>query len=416
MRPEIRAILIQVWCFIGIPFLGIVLVRLFGLAGFFLCTLLFALWCWELFAYFHYRFCRQEEFLSVLRTAAATRAPVEQVLRAYLNDRPKEEWYRFWVVALLLFVFPGYYMIHMHRSFDTRLRRVLRLLHTGYTLDQTLRLVPGTASRDVAAAALVGQFGGKLPETLQSLPVQRPASRWLEAVPRVGYPLIILGVMFNVVVFAITFVIPKYERMFAHFKLRLPAVTQTLISSTRGLASMFWIVPACCLLVVALLNVLLFSSFAKWYCPVIGRLYRLSERGKFLHTLGLMLETDRPLPAVMDRLLESELLPRVTAKRVERLATDLDEGRPFAESLVRHGLLPSPMQGLIEAAGNARNLPWALQELGLTLSRRSTQLGTRIMMVLFPLTIFLCACLVAFVAVSLFYPLVALMEHLHAQK
>jgi type IV pilus assembly protein PilC len=416
MTSEVKLILIQVWYFIGIPLLGIVLFRLFGVAGLFLCTLLFALWCWELFAYFHYRFCRQEEFLSVLRTAAATQAPVEQVLRAYLNDRPKEEWYRFWVVVLMMFVFPGYYLIHMHRSFDTRMRRVLKLLHTGYTLDQTLRLVSGTASRDVAAAALVGQFGGKLPETLQSLPAQRPAPQWLAAVPRLWYPLILLGVIFNGVVFVITFVIPRYERMFAYFKLRLPPVTETLISSTRGLASMFWIVPVACLLGVALLNVLLFNSFAKWYSPVIGRLYRLSERGKFLHTLGLMLESDRPLPAVMDRLLESGLLPRVTAKRVERLATDLDEGRPFAESLVRHGLLPRPMQGLIEAAENARNLPWALQELGLTLSRRSAQLGSRLIMVLFPLIVFLCACLVAFVAVSLFSPLIAMMEHFHAQK
>src|SRR5207249_1210721 len=119
--------------------------------------LLIAVWCWQLFAYVHYRSCRQEEFLHVLRSAAATRAPLESVLAAYLADRPREGVYRFWVGALLFFVFPGYYWVHQRRRFDTRVANVLDLLEVGAPLDRALALTPGVVSRESALAITVGE-------------------------------------------------------------------------------------------------------------------------------------------------------------------------------------------------------------------------------------------------------------------
>ena len=80
-----KALLLQLWFFIGFPLLGALLIRLLGPLGVLILLVLFVVWCWELFAYFHYRHCRQEEFLQVLQTAAATQAPVESVLRYGAN-------------------------------------------------------------------------------------------------------------------------------------------------------------------------------------------------------------------------------------------------------------------------------------------------------------------------------------------
>ena len=44
------------------------------LPGLLLFMFLMVFWCWQLFAYTHYRFCRQEEFLFVLQTAADSQA------------------------------------------------------------------------------------------------------------------------------------------------------------------------------------------------------------------------------------------------------------------------------------------------------------------------------------------------------
>jgi type II secretory pathway component PulF len=405
-----KAVLLQLAFFVGLPFLAACLIGTMQLFGFFLLVFLFFFWCWELFAFSHYRFCRQEEFLHLLQTAAATKAPVESMLRAYLDDRPREQIYRF---ALLFFVFPGYYWIHMQRSFDVRLRRLAAMLESGIPLSQAIRMVPGVASREMALAVTVGQFTGQLAQSLKRLHERRLTPLWAEFGPRLFYPLLLLVVLTGVLGFLMVFIIPKFEKIFLEFRLRLPYETELLIVISRWFVKHSWVVPFLIIDLVVLFNLMLFSAQARWYTPVLGSLYRMQTRGQFLQTLGLMLETGRPLPAILDAVLESELLPRPVHWRVDRLAEDLRQGQPLAESLARHGLVTEPMRGLIASAEKAQNLTWALQELGDSMIRRSSRLAQRIALIVFPLAIFFCACLIGFVAISIFSPLVALIDHIH---
>jgi type IV pilus assembly protein PilC len=405
-------ILLEVWFFIGLPVLGHILSSALGPAGGLLFMALFAIWCWELFAFAHYRYCRQEELVHVIQAAAATRAPVEAVLRAYREDRPSDELHQFWKLALLFFVFPGYYWTQLGQGFDAEVDLLLALLENGVPLDQALRAVPGTANRQVALAVAVGRLSGRQRQVLSHLPDRRVTPQWLELVPRLWYPLMILTVLVGVVVFLMLFIVPKFEKIFEDFHLRLPISTQTFTTTGRWVASHALATPVAGLLLLTVFNVLLFSSRVKWYFPVVGRFYRMHCRGQFLQTLGLMLQTGKPVPDILERVIDSRLLPSVVARRAEELALDLSQGEPLGPSLARRGLATAPMQALIGAAERAHNLPWALEELGDTLLRRSARLSHRLVMAAFPLAVFACACLIAFVAVAMFLPLVALMEGL----
>jgi type II secretory pathway component PulF len=407
MTTRDKVLALELWFFLGLPALGMFLAFALGPDWDFIYLFLVVIWCWELFAYANYRYCRQEEFLHVLQTAAATQAPVEAVLQAYLNDRPKEH---LWRGILLFFVFPGYYLIHVQRSFDSRLSRLVDLLEDGVPLDRALRDVPGVVSREIALAVTIGRFTGQLTQALKRLPDRHSASQWVELAPRLLYPFLVLGELLFITTFLMIFVMPKFEKIMLEFKMKLPYATEFLIDISRWFVKYPWMVVLLWLLVLVGFNVLLFSSRAKWHCPLVGWVYRLHARGQFLRMLGLMLETGRPLPEILDWVLHSELLPSAIATRAARLATDLEEGVPLAESLTRHGLATEPMQGLIASAQKAQNLPWALEELGDSLMRRSARTSYRIVMVLFPLSIFACACLVGFVAVAMFQPLVTLIE------
>jgi type II secretory pathway component PulF len=411
MNTVVKVVLAEIWFLLVLPLVGVALVFAFGLLGglvlyLFLCFV----WCWELYAYCHYRCCRQEELLHVLQAATATKAPVEGVLAAYLEDRPRQGLHSFWAGLLLFFIFPGYYWIHRRRRFDARIDQVLDLLYGGVRLDRALIAVPGVVSRETALAVTVGQFTGRLALALHRLPARRPVPLWLELVPRVLYPLLLLFVLLANMIFLSIFVIPKFERIFADFRLTLPASTQNFIGFNRWLLVNLWILPAVWGLLVLFVSLFLFNSHFKWYCPLLGRLYRLQVRGQFLELLGLMLESDRPLPEILDRLLRSRLLPGVAARRVRRLVADLEQGQPLTESLARHGLTTEPMRGLILAAEKAGNLSWALQELGDALGRRCARIAHRLTLVLFPVIVFGCACLIAYAAVSVFTPLIAMIE------
>ncbi len=407
-----KILVLEFWFFIGLPICGGMLHAAFGLPGDILYGFMFWMWCWQLYVYVHYRHTRQEEFLYLLQTAADTQAPIESVLRAYLKDRPHNEMYRFWLVTLLTFVFPGYYWIHRKRSFDARLHRLAAMLHDGASLNQAIRLVPGVASREIALAVAVGQFSGRLPEALRQLPDRRLKLQWLEMTPRFLYPVFLLTFMTGTVSFIMIFIMPKFEKIFLEFKMRLPYQTELLIACSRWFVKYWWIDLTLNLLVLVLFNLVLFSSRVRWYLPIGGGLYRMYARGQFLNVLGLMLRTGKPLPEVLGAVLASGLLPTVIANRVQKLMEALQHGQPLAESLVQTGLATKSMQGLITSAQKANNLPWALEELGDSLSRRSARLSYRIAMVMFPLSIIACSLLVGYFAVAMFSPLVTVIDSL----
>lgn len=413
MKAWQKTILFQVWLVFMLAALAIaprLLAEARGgsNAGFaleFLLLFLLFFWGWQWYAYAQYRHCRQEEFLFLVQTAAVTQAPLEQILRAYLADRPSERLFR---SILLFFVFPGYYWIHRRRSFDVRLHRLASALEHGVPLDRALLLFPGIAARETALAAAVGQYSGKLGQAMQRIPEGRTAPFWLELVPRMLYPCLVMLVMASNVAFLMIFIVPKFEKIFLEFKMRLPYATELLMASSRWCLEypLILLVP---LLAIGLVNAWLFSSRVRWHFPVLGWLYRLKARGEFLQMLGIMLETGKPLHEILERMLESRLLPSVLQTRVAGLLADLTHGEPLTASLARHGLATAATLGLIESAQKTNKLPWALQELGDAMLRRSARLSQRAAAVAFPLMIAGCGALAAFVALSMFLPLIELL-------
>ena len=232
----------------------------------------------------------------------------------------------------------------------------------------------------------------------------------MELLPRFLYPLLMIFVMMSIMSFVMIFIIPKFEHIFLGMKLKLPYETEVLIAGSRWVLKYWYVVLLLWLQFLLVANVLMFSSWAKWYCPVLGRLYKMHVRGQFLQTLGLMTETGKPLPEVLEWVVDSGLLPYVVARRADRLAADLQQGQPLAESLARRGLVNATGRALLVTAQKAQNLPWALQELGDSLTRRCARLSYRTAMVLFPLVIFALACLIGLIAWSMFSPLIALIE------
>ena len=144
-------------------------------------------------------------------------------------------------------------------------------------------------SREIALAVTVGQFSGKLAQALGRLPDRRFALQWLEMMPRLAYPLLVFCAMLGILHFVVLFIIPKFERIFLDFKMRLPVETEVLISASRwGFRFWPWTLAGTLFLIVAI-NLLIASSRVRWHTPFIGMIYRQYARGQFLHVLGLML-------------------------------------------------------------------------------------------------------------------------------
>jgi type IV pilus assembly protein PilC len=408
-------------CCLGLVF-AVVLVSFafmlgIGPAGVLAVLALVALYSWVLIAYFQYRYGRQEEFLHLLKTAAELEAPLAPTLWAYLRDRPQGPEREFWVAGLLFFVLPGYYWLwHRQHTFDHKIAHIALQLDMGVPLSHALRANPGVATAETSLAAAVGQATGKLSLCLNRAASGRRPAVWLEIIHRlVVYPLALLIVLAFILTFWMVFIMPKFQKIFYDFRMPLPSATQRMAAIPGAIEHYIDIVGAAVTGVIALVVLVCFNSTVRWFCPGIGHLYRMGARSRVLKSLGILLEAEKPVPTALTILLDSEEFPAEVRRRLRSARARAEQGEGLADSLYRAGLLPRTMVPLVRAAERARNLPWALTELGDHLSVRAARLLQRTHMVLAPTIVVAIGAVIGFLVVGMFLPLIKLIDGVAAQ-
>jgi type II secretory pathway component PulF len=399
----IVAFLFVSWPFFPLPYysaLGVLLLA--GVA---------VVYGWVLYVYFHYRYGRQDELHYLLLSAAEAEVSLAPILWAYVLDRPKGSQREFFVGALMFFLLPGYYWIwHRGHSFNRKVGQLARQLELGVPLYQALRATRGVASPETRLAAAIGQATGKLALCLRTTTQRGLATVWLEVIPRLAYPIFLLFFLSVVMGFWRLYILPRFQRIFQEFGLQLPDMTQRLIHWHDVLIDCSWLWLLILQGAIAVLIVLFFSATARWFCPGLGRLYRMHVRSRFLRALAIPLEAGKPVPEALSLIADSEYFTGLVRRRLESLRFAVEQGEPLAATIHRAGLLPGNMVALVQTAERTQKLPWALTELGDNLGARAVRLMQRLSMATSPASVIVIGVLVAFAVVSIFMPLVKLMS------
>jgi type II secretory pathway component PulF len=373
----------------------------------------FLFYGWMLFAFLYYRQARQEEFLHLLETAVETEMPLAQALWAYLQDQPRGVEREAWIVALMLFVFPGYYWIwHKRHRFDAKVARVAQRLNQGATLTRALQAEPGIVSRDALLAVAIGEATGKLALSLRTATRSELGPVWLQAGTRLVYPVLLLVFIFALTSYWMAVIMPRLSTIFVQFDEPLPEITAWFVELWDVFENHIPLVLGIVAILAGLLLVLIFSSVVRWYMPGIGRLYAMQVQSRVLRMLGLMLEAGKPIPEALDLLSRSGCFARLIRWKLRGTRRRVEQGQVLADSLRRWGLLSAAMTPLVRAAERMRNLPWALIELGDSRGQQVQRLVRRLSLMLTPLVVVGLGGLVCFIALSMFIPLLVLITKL----
>jgi type IV pilus assembly protein PilC len=373
-------------------------------------------YAWILFMFLHYRFLRQNELIYLLAGAAEAQQPLPSVLRAYLADRPRGAWRSWMEFVLLSAVFPGYWFYHRMHSYDRKVYQLGCLLEAGLPLSAALKEVKGVASRETVLAASVGEKTGRLAQTLGKIPRWRLTTIWLDLLPRLLYPLLLLLTSIGVVTYLMIFIVPKFEKIFKDFRIKLPYFTQLFIDISRSVIHNWPVVFLVSLGLVALVVLVMFHSTTTWYFPIVRRFYRPIVQSRVLKMLGLLLQTGQPVPQALGVLIDSDYFRGVVRRRLEAVRDHVEQGMDLAHELQDSGLMPDTMIPLVRSAAKGNNLPWALEELGEHRARQAVAAAQRFTMALFPFAVLFSALIIGFIVLSIFSPLIGLIESFDAMK
>ena len=183
------------------------------------------------------------------------------------------------------------------------------------------------------------------------------------------YPCVVASVGIGIVIFFMTFMLPRFLTIFDGLKVPLPMATQILVGISHMFSTYWWLM----LLIIATV-VLLFKRFAataegrrkmdgwKLHAPVFGKVVRLNIFGQFARTLSTLLINGVPVLNALK--ITEEIMPNVIIKEaIANTRTAVTDGKSLAQPLAQSKIFPQLMIDLIKIGEETGDVPGALKNV-----------------------------------------------------
>src|SRR5262249_1081504 len=116
------------------------------------------------------------------------------------------------------------------------------------------------------------------------------------------YPIVVVTVAVLILTFIMIFIIPKFEKIFTDFKLKLPWITEMLINTSRSFLKYWDIVPLVPLawwLLIKLIRLNKTGNYAvdkvKLVMPIMGNIIEKTVVARTMRTLGTLVSSGVPI-------------------------------------------------------------------------------------------------------------------------
>jgi len=259
----------------------------------------------------------------------------------------------------------------------------------------------------------VGEASGTLDQVLLQLAdfIDEQAHFQAQFKAALTYPLLMLLVGSGVLLFLVTFVVPKITRMLENLEQALPLPTQLLISCSSFLANYWWLVS---LLMITLMWIIRRISLTvggrfwldrqKFRLPVFGNLVLLSATSRFARTTATLLRSGVPLLTALEivqNLLENNYLQQAVTQVREKVTEGAGLSEPLSDVAVFPALL-SQMAAVGERSGELEGMLFRVAEI------YEHQVQTRMsgmMALLEPVMILVMGSVVGFIVLAILLPI-----------
>ena len=290
---------------------------------------------------------------------------------------------------------------------------LLEAVRGGAPLARAVESHPETFPNLYASMVRAGEESGTLPLSLTRLAnhLEEQARTRNRVRSALTYPLLMAVVAALVVVFLLTFVVPKIVGIFSHLGRALPLPTRILIGITDVLAASWW---ALLLLTAgAVLGIRKYLATERGRkardtlllrLPLVGRLEHLSALSRFARTLSTLISGGIPVDRAL-RIVAPVVGNAVITEQITASADRVVEGATLSESLRPHPEIPLTLVQMVAVGEESGALGDLLYRAADAMDEETNARLARLLSLLEPLIILVMGTVVAFIVVSVLLPL-----------
>lgn len=305
-------------------------------------------------------------------------------------------------------------------KFQRQLQQVTEDVEGGASFSEALAKFPSTFDTLFVAMVRAGEAGGVLDVILARLSEFMEKSLKLKKKVKGAmiYPIAVIIVAALILGFIMTKVVPQFEKMFNDLEQALPAPTQLLLAMSDAVQSYWYLLPAVLFVFWLVLRMIARSEKGsvavdkfKLYMPIFGVIVRKSTISRFCRTLGTLIASGVPILEALN-IVKEAVGNKVIANAITDVHGSIREGETIAEPLAASGVFDPLLVNMIDIGEETGELDKMLNKIADNYDLDVDVLVESLSSLLEPVLIVGMGLVVGFIVISLFLPLLSIIQKL----
>jgi type IV pilus assembly protein PilC len=293
-------------------------------------------------------------------------------------------------------------------------------VESGNTLSEAFGKHPKCFDRLYVNMLRAGEAGGALEIILRRLAEFKEKS--LSLARRVKgamvYPCVVVAVAVAILSFIMIVIIPKFEKIFLDFKMKLPYLTELLMATSRSFVKYWYVIPIVPIaLIITLKLIRLNRSGAyildkiKLKIPVAGMIIEKTIVARTMRTLGTLISSGVPILEALSIVRETSM-NAVFEEMFQRVYESIREGETIANPMRECRLVDDMVVNMIDVGEETGDLDTMLNKIADVYDEEVDVLVESLISLLEPIMIVILGFIVGTIVIALFMPLLELLDGL----
>jgi type IV pilus assembly protein PilC len=265
-----------------------------------------------------------------------------------------------------------------------------------------------------------GEAGGALEVILQRLAdfLEKGQSLKSKIIGAMVYPAVVIFVAVAILTFIMVMIIPKFKKIFDEFGLTLPWATQTLIRASTWMSEYWWTIPLFPMALYLLIKLIRLSRAGNYaldrctlWIPVVGELVEKTIVARTMRTLGTLISSGVPILEAIN-IVKETANNAVFERMFQRVFESIREGDTIADPLKESRLVDDMVVNMVEVGEETGDLDSMLYKIADFYDEWVDNLVKSLISLLEPIMIVFLGFTIGAIVISLFLPLIKLLEGL----